>query len=368
MNILFYYPDKERSVSISTLMIAFQEQGHNVYLLTHAKEGYLHNDVKKHGIKTFSYFIKKPNFLIFYLRHIFYLAFFTRKNKIDIVYSHIQKANLISSFAQFFSLSRFVLCRHHSDCAYIDNNRKEKLADKIINRLGREFIVPSDKVYNQMIKTEKVKDKKIYLIKYAYDFSEYPIVEKEEVAEIKKKYSADLLLIKVARLITEKRHIVLLKVMKNLLSRGLNIKLLLLSDGPERENISNYITQNNLQNNIFMLSYRNDVMNYISAADIVVHVSESEASSNLAKEVGLLKKPLIVCKDVGDFDEYLIDKVNSLMIDKNVSTVYLENLLLRIYYDKSIISDLGENLYNTVIERFSVQNIIDQYKQFNTLP
>jgi glycosyltransferase involved in cell wall biosynthesis len=365
MNILLYYPDNQKSISLSSLMIAFQKQGHKVFLLTQVEEGELHNDVKIYGIKNFYYPIKKKSSLSFYLKHISHLVSFTKKYQIDLVYSHIQRANFISVFAQYFSPSKFILCRHHSDCAFIDNNFNERLLDKIINKLGKEFIVPSQKVYDQMIVTEKVKNKKIHLIRYAYDFSQYAKPNIESVKEIRNKYKAKLLLVKVARLISEKRHILLFQVINKLVKKGFDIKLIVLSTGPEKEKLIDFIQTNNLQNYIFMVGYRTDVIDFISAADLVVHVSESEASSSLAKETGLVKKPLLVCKDVGDFDEYLVDSINSILINKEDPMVNLENVLVGIYEDKISIEKLGEELYKTIIERFSIQNILKEYDLLN---
>lgn len=346
-------------------MIAFQKQGHTVFLLTQVEEGDLHNDVKNYGVQTFCHSIKKSSSLLFYLKHIFYLVSFTKKHNIDIVYSHIQRANFISAFAQHFSSSRFIFCRHHSDCAFIDNNFNERLLDKIINKLGKEFIVPSEKVYGQMIVAENVKGKKIHLIRYAYDFDQYKKPNLDAVSEIRQKHKAKLLLIKVARLISEKRHILLLQAINVLVKKGFDIKLLLLSDGPEKENISNFIQLNNLQKHVFMIGYRTDVIDFISASDLVVHVSESEASSSLAKEAGLVKRPLLVCRNVGDFDEYLINNVNSILINKENPMPELETIFTGIYERKINIEKLGEELYKTIIERFSIQNILKEYDSIN---
>ena len=366
MNILFYYPDKERSISLSTLMIEFRKQGHEVSLLTHAVEGPLHEEVKKHGVKVYTYNIPKENPLIFYFKHIRRLVQFIKEHRIQLVYSHIQVANFISVFAARFCRARFILCRHHSDCAYLDNNRREKFFDKVINTLGREFIVPSQKVYDQMVHTERVRGKKIYLIRYAYDFGSYPQPEERAVHAIRAAYPASLLLVKIARLIPEKRHVVLFGVMKQLVARGLDVKLLVLSDGPLRSELSQSIAENQLQKHIFMLGYKTDVMNYIQAADLVVHVSESEASSNLAKEVGLLEKPLVLCNDVGDFSEYLSNDVHVKFVNKQDPARELEDLLTRFYHDRSIMHSLGVNLRKVVLERFSLQHILSQYQQFHS--
>ena len=364
MNILFYYPDKERSISLSSLMIAFQKQGHTVHLLTHSTEGDLHQNVRKAGVVTHTYPIPKNNSIIFFFKHILFLISFTKKNNIAIVYSHIQVANFISCISQYFTPSRFILCRHHSDCAYIDNNFNEKLLDKIINRLGKEFIVPSQKVYDQMVITEGVKNKKIYLIRYAYDFSQYAKPVNESVNAIKEEFKCKLLLIKTARLISEKRHIMLFKVMNQLAKKGLDIKLMVLSDGPERKNLEEYIANNNLQNNIFMLGYRRDVINYIAAADVVVHVSMSEASNSLVKEAGLLEKPVIACSNVGDFDEYLSNNKNGIIIPKENFENKLTKTLEQIYSGNYNISSLGNDLKKTILDLFSIESIIAKYNQF----
>ncbi len=365
MNILFYYPNRERSVALSSLMIAFQKQGHIVSLLTHEPEGALHIDVKKHGIQTFTYNIKKDIFFLFYLKHIFTLASFTKKNKIDVVYSHIQLANIISVFSQFLSPARFIICRHHSDCAYVDKNWKEKYFDLIINMLGKEFLVPSQKVYTQMVETEKIRNKNIYKIRYAYNFEDYEKPDLTTVNDIRKKYKCRLLLIKVARLIPEKRHILLFKIIRKMVDKNIDVKLLVLSDGWEKLRLLNYIAENNLQDHIYMLGYKIDVINFIAASDLVVHVSASEASNNLIKEVGLCEKPVIVCQDVGDFDEYIINNKNGIIISKTHFENELTAILEKIYDNKIDIQSLGKDLKKDILRLFSIENIIGQYEQFH---
>lgn len=365
MNILFYYPDKERAVSLSSLMISFKKQGHKVFLLTHSKKGDLHQMVEKEGVSTFNYFVTRRPSLIFFVKHIFYLISFTKKNKIDLVYSHIQVANFISCIARFFSPSKFIFCRHHSDCAFVDNNRNEKIMDKIINYLGTEFIVPSDKVYEQMVKKELV-GKKIHVIRYAYIFEEYPQPDPVAVSQIREKYKCKLLLIKIARLIPEKRHIILFETVNKLVKNGADVKLIVLSEGSERTNLENFIERNGLQDRIFLLGFKRDVMNFISAADLVIHISETEASNSLVKEAGLLEKPVLVCNDVGDFDEYMENNRNGFVISKKNPAPDLQVLLERIYSKETDLTYLGKQLHKTVRELFSIGNILHKYNQFHS--
>lgn len=365
MNILFYYPDKERAISLSSLMISFSNQGHNVFLLTHANEGELHSDVRPHGVKTFTYSIPKKYSFVFYLKHIRFLIKFVKENKIDVLYSHIQIANFITCFAQFFIKARVFICRHHTDCAFVDYNFNERTFDRIINCLGKEFIVVSNKVKDQMERVEGVKNKKIYVINLAYDFIQYKQPDSQIVDEIKNKYKANLLLLKAARLIPEKRHIILFNVIKKLVEGHYDIKLLVLSEGSERKNLEDFIAKNKLQNHIFMIGYKTDVLNYLAAADLIIHVSASEASNSIIKESSLVGKPILACHDVGDFDEYITPNEDGLLISKENTENELYDLLIKIYNNKSILASLGKNLKVKVIELFDIHNIIKLYEPFH---
>jgi len=366
MNILFYYPDKERADIFSSLMLGFQKQGHRVYLLTHAEEGYLHNEVKKEGVRTFTYTIPKNNSLIFYLKHIIFLISFTKKHKIDIVYSHIQVANFISCIAQYFSPSRFILTRHHTDCAFVDYNFNERTMDRIINVLGKEFIASSKKVYDQMVNVEHVKKAKVRTIFLAYDFDHMPKPNENAVKEIREKFKAHLLIIQASRLIPEKRNINSIHVITELIKNNFDIKLLLLGEeGTEKIKIEKFIAENNMGANIFMVGYRTDMVNFIAAADLLVHISISEASNSTVKEAAILEKPVIVCHDVGDFDDYIVNNENGIMLSKENTEKELSDVLVEIYLNKKDIQSLGKNLHKTVLEVFSVEKIISQYDQFH---
>ena len=364
MNILFYYPDKERGDALSSLMIGFQKQGHNVSLLTHAEEGYLHNEVKRGGVSTFTYTIPKNNSLIFYLKHIAYLISFTKKHKIDVVYSHIQVANFISCIAQYFTKSRFILTRHHTDCAFLDYNFNERTMDRIINSLGKEFIASSQKVYDQMVNIEHVRKSKVQTIFLAYDFDHIPKPENDAVNKLKEKYKAKLLLVQASRLIPEKRNFESITVIKNLIDKGLDIKLLVLGEGTEKPRIEKYIKDNHLENHIFMAGYRIDMVNYLAAADLLVHISVSEASNNTVKEVAILEKTVIICRDVGDFNEYINDE-NGIMLSKENTEKALSDALEEVYFHKKDLQLLGKNLRKSVLKLFSVDGIISQYDQFH---
>jgi hypothetical protein len=59
-----------------------------------------------------------------------------------------------------------------------------------------------------------------------------------------------------------------------------------------------------ITNEVVFTSQVNNIRDYMDCCDLQVHLSESEAGNNVVKEFALLGKPSIICKNVGDFEDY----------------------------------------------------------------
>ncbi len=296
MNILVYYPSNKRTISIETAILMLQKEGHKLFLLTIIEsEGPLHEFLKENGVQVNSYVTKKTNPILFYFKHSLFILKYIRKNNIDIVFSHIQYVNIISVFAQFFTKKKFILFRHHD----YPKNKKEKIADWIINKLAYKIVVPANSILKRMLEIEKVKKEKIKIIPYIYDFNKYNYALDHKLSEeIRKKYNSDLLLIMISRLVPEKRHMYVFRTLKKMTEQKINVQLLVLDEGSEKNKLQEYITENNLENHIHLLGFQKSVMSYLSAADVLVHPSVAEASCSVVKEAGLLEKIVIACSEV----------------------------------------------------------------------
>jgi hypothetical protein len=366
MNILFYYPSNKRTISIESVIIGFKNQGHHVVLLTQSEEAELHDQLHKNKISTSAYVIKKDNSLVYYFKHLLFLIKFCRINKIDIVYSHLQQANIISVFAQFLCKSKFYVCRHHSSISGSDKNINQSLFDKVINVLSKIMIVPSKMVYKQVHEIEGVNSNKLKLINYGYDFNEYPSPNLEEVEKIKSEFKCKLLLVKIARLVPGKRYDILFTVINKLVKEEkMDIKLLVISEGPLKIEFENYIKDNKLEKNIYLIGEKFNVIDYLCASDLVPLLSEAEASNSVIKEAGLVNKCVIVCKGVGDFEDYIVNGESGLFMNKENPLPDLIKYLSDIYKEKINSENLGLKLHESVINNFSIVNVLEKYALLN---
>lgn len=364
MNILFYYPSNQRTISIESLILKFKEQGNTIYLLTQCEEGELHHELKNQGIKSHTVVIGKSFSLIYYFKHILFLARFCKKNQIRITYSHLQQANIVSVFAQYLCSTRFIICRHHSSISKAERNFNQSLFDKVINKMAKCIIVPSKMVYQQVCNSEGVNPKYVRLIHYGYNFEKYPKPNKLQVEEIRLKYKAKMLLVEIARLVPGKRHEILFEVVRELVNEEkMDIKLIVISEGPLMEKLMIYIKNNNLESNIYLLGNIENVIDYLAAADVVPLLSEAEASNSVIKEAGLVGKTVVVCRNVGDFEDYIEDQVSGYLISKDNPHLELFNVLNFLYNNNSAF--IGENLRKSVFDNFSIDKVISEYDNLN---
>ncbi len=360
MNILLYYQNPHHTVFIESLVEAFVEKGHTVYFLTTCEEGILHSKMKAFGAQIET-IVLKGNKLSYHIKHWLYLIKFCKKNKIDVVYSHLQFVNLVAVFAQYFINAKVFPCRHHANDVLLRGNKNALLMDKLINRFAKKIIVVSAAVKNHMIEHEGINEKKITVIPLGYNFELYDKPNIQEVNKIKEQMNCKFLLIVIGRMNLNKRHIVALEVLNKLVKENFDIKMLLLDEGPEKENLKTYISQNNLAEKVLFTGFLANTMNYVEASDLLLQPSISEASNQVVKESGILKKTSIVCKHVGDFDEYILHKQNGFLVSKDDTANEMYTLVKEYYHKKDELEKMGANLKFIVHQKFNIQNISTSY-------
>jgi glycosyltransferase involved in cell wall biosynthesis len=91
----------------------------------------------------------------------------------------------------------------------------------------------------------------------------------------------------------------------------------------------------------------------MAASDLLIHPSLTEASSNVTKEMGLLNKIVAVCKDVGDFNEYIKDGENSFFLDRNDLKHSLRDAIQHAYDRRHTLDEMGKKLNEQILTLFS---------------
>lgn len=355
MNVLIYStssgnrsPDQQGQAELLLTL------NHKVFLLTHGKDDVLHKNFRAMGATAFSSAHKGGGSLIFLIRQWAFLIGFCNKHKIQIVFCHGTSNAIIGGLAKKFVKSKFIYVRHHTDEFVVLRDKKNVLLSKLANRFSDTIIAISKKVKFFLLE-DGVSLKKIFRINLCYNFDECLKTDVQgDPAEIRKSVKADFLLLSIARLVPSKRILASFDVVKNLREMGHDCGLIVIGSGEMDEELNQWILKHELQENVKLVGYKANVLDYLKAADMLIHPSYSEASNQVVKEMGLHKKPVIVCNDVGDFDDYLINGVNSIIVDKENPIKPMTEAIASLINDEQKKYSIGNNLYLTVLSTFSI--------------
>lgn len=356
--ILFYYGPNFKTVALETLIAEVKKRGYAIEVLTLSEKGDFHNRLTALDVKWTVYPFARSYSITYYIKQLWFLYKFCKKNDFDVIWSHLHPCNLAASIVQFFIRARVVIFRHHfhaiiKQLGLVSISRNERFMEWIICKLAREIVVPSSEVYNGMVQYENVEPAKIQIIPYIYNFDEYQLPLTSKIEALRSEYSCQLLVIMVSRLIAMKRHNLVFPIYKKLIAEGYDIKVLVMDNGEEKIKLQDYVRQEHLEDRIFFKGFVTNVLDYMAVSDIMVHPSFTDASSSALKEMGILGKPVIVCQGVGDVDEYILHDKNGWIITNDDEALQFETCIKDAYKHPEKIKQLGQALKETVYRKFS---------------
>lgn len=363
MNILIYFPYNLRSVEQQSVMEMLVQQGHTVHLLTTCPAGPLHQYVEGLGVMVHATEVPAGGRGKYYLESLKKLRSVVDQFSIDLVVAHQQETALIAGLLRKTRKFKLVYVRHNSGEDYGLNPRKARWMNRIVNWLTPVKIAPSGVVQRFWTEKEKVPAKQVIRINYGYNFNQYEKPKEEEVRRIKETYPTTFQLLSMARLVPAKRHIVLFEIVKQLVEVGIDCKLLCLGSGPLEEELNRKIKELGLEKHIYLLGRKENVFDYIAACDVFVHLSSTEASNSAVKEVGLCRKPVIVCHGVGDFEDYIEHGVNGFLVDRESPAAETFELLKQLASGETGREKIGEALYQTIHNTFDIDKVAPRYKE-----
>ncbi|WP_343008874.1 glycosyltransferase [Clostridium celatum] len=143
----------------------------------------------------------------------------------------------------------------------------------------------------------------------------------------------------LGRLAYGKRYDRALEACKILKNKGINFKWYALGIGPLKEEIENYIKENNLEENFILLGVKSNPYPYIRKCDIYVQTSDFEGFGLAIAEARILNKPVVTTRFDAVYNQ-MIDRKNGLVVDMNAEGV--ANGILELINNK----ELNDNIVN----------------------
>ena len=291
------YPPYINGVSTSVLNLrnALIKMGHVVYVVT------VNDSIIKHEYNEKEKILRIPGIPIgiydYRLSEIYPISIvkLIKSWNLDVIHSHTEFG--VGIFARILSKQFKIPLVHtyhtlYEDYThYITHNHFDKISKKIVKDLtkvycvktAKETIVPTDKIY-KLFKEKYRITKNLNVIPSGIDLERFfcENIENDKVLKIKKKYGIsikDFIIIFVGRLAAEKNIEFLLYAHKKLIEKGKNnIKLLIVGDGPDREDYINIARKLNIFDKVIFTGKipQDEIQYYYQCADAFVTASNSE--------------------------------------------------------------------------------------------
>ncbi len=337
----------------------------DIYLIS-GKGEQLPLKMKEFNVKTFQ--IEKMERDINILSEIksFFLMYKIIKSiKPDIIHLNSPKASLIGSIVgRLLNVPKIITTVH----GFTFNEKRSFIQTKLIKFLSWIFILFSDKtiVINKYdLKQSKmlcVKDKIVYIPNGIDTETIFNSKEnaRETILSLNQNINKDLFWIgTVAELHKNKGLIYGLKA----ITKIEKINWIIFGDGQEKQNLQKYIKENNLQNKVFLLGYK-DIKEVVKGFDLFLLPSIKEGLPYVLLEAGLAQIP-IISSDAGGIPD-LIENNKTGMVFEKEKIDQIQKAIKEAILNKEESQKMSLNLYQKIIRDFSlkdqVQKTVEIYK------
>ena len=230
-----------------------------------------------------------------------------RSRRIDIVNIHGQ--NPLGKFCSILSGVPVVVHTDHGTTVGSSVTRRQRVVffNRLLTPFIDYFIAISQGMKQSLRLREKIPDNKITLIYNGVDVDAISKVSCNKT-ELRKSLGIppDIpVLGTVGRLVAEKQYPLLFKLLSTLKNRGIEFITLIVGDGPDRKPLESLTKKMSLNDQVWFLGQRNDVIQLLELMDVFVFSSGGEAFSITLLEAMAKAKP-IVAFDVKGVDEAIV--------------------------------------------------------------
>lgn len=167
--------------------------------------------------------------------------------------------------------------------------------------------------------------------------------------------------VNVAKLRKQKRHDRLIRVASKLKKAGYQFQIQIVGDGPEQETLQKLVSEEQVEDCVFLLGLKQNPYPYIRCADCFVLCSDFEGYGIVIKEALLLQTPIISTDVVGPREILqegrfgLIVETSDEMLYNGMESVLKDAQILE-HYRKNMEAYEGDNevILNQIMELFHI--------------
>lgn len=281
------------------------------------RDSHFFDEIAKEGVNVFPLEIDRNPFRLRNIIGFFKVLKIIREISYDIVHTHTSVGGIIGRFAARLNGTPLVLWTIHGwafDYPYGGSIRRRffLMIEKIMDRFTDHYVAISENMKEVGVNAGITDTGKIDVIYHGIELKEYPAQELIR-NRVGIKNDGNIIIGTVGRLEPQKAVNVLIQAVALVKNRHPHIKLLLVGDGPLREDLENLAGTLNMGNDVIFTGWRPDAGDYIACMDIFSLSSLWEGFGIVLLEAMSLAKPIVATK-VGGVPEIVMDGKGGILV------------------------------------------------------
>lgn len=162
----------------------------------------------------------------------------------------------------------------------------------------------------------------------------------------------------IGRVTNIKRPDRFLDLVKEVKLRGIDLDFFIAGDGEQLSYCRERITQEELP--VKMLGWQSEIERVLVSADILVLTSDNEGTPLSLIQAGMAGLP-VVSTSVGSVPEIVLDGVTGIITTLSVKD--LADAIEKLFYDKSLRTNLGASGQKFTLENFSLNRLVHDHEE-----
>jgi glycosyltransferase involved in cell wall biosynthesis len=161
----------------------------------------------------------------------------------------------------------------------------------------------------------------------------------------------------VGRMTAVKRTDIVVRAFRALVDRGVDARLLLVGDGPDRDGVEHLAHDLGVVKRCLFLGYQDDVARFYDAMDAVLLTSVNEGTPVSVIEALAAGRPAVATR-VGGTPDVITDGIDGFLVDSN-DPDRLADRLAELAADPARRAEMGAAGRSVVFERYAVDRLVD---------
>jgi len=290
------------------------------------------------------------------------LAAYCKSQNVDVIHAHQYTPFFYASLSRYLGNKAPILFTAHGRTFPDFRRPKRVFANRFLISKKDRIVAVGKQVKNALMENEGIPETKIEVIYNGIDVERFKVhsASRQLTREKLGLKQGEVIVIHVARLNPLKDHLTAIKTMDHLRDHP-EIRLFIVGEGEEEQNIKHAIAERKLESTVSMLGLRKDIPELLNAADACLLTSRSEGIPLTLAEAMATELPC-VATDVGGVPEMVTDNVTGFLCPAGDSKK-LAARILDLANSEELRSSMGQAGRTRIVQHFNDRFMHEQYQQ-----